>query len=178
MAIFVIEMCYIGKCVLFIRKPHSMTSVTSNSTNYQYQYNAGGSPNGYYPPYAPYQAPQRSYVMNAENNANTTISGGLPYNQAPKKSSIKGVVKKILSPLKKIRPAHIITIGMFGFMFLGRSCMYSGAGNSSSTTNKNTMEWLYKKGEQHIRDSVRTAELEKELKLAQDSIKMLKKLPK
>jgi hypothetical protein len=33
-------------------------------------------------------------------------------------------------------------------------------------------------GEQHIRDSVKTAQLQEQLKLAQDSLKLLKKMPK
>ncbi len=171
-----------------MKEPLIMTSNINSSYTNQYNYNYHiatnpGTPVNVNVSVTPGQPQGYKFIVDPKNNS--TISGKPPYNSALKpKNGLKESVKRILRPLKIIKPAHIIMIGVVSMPMMLRTCGSMSASSAPAThqqapaPNANAMEKIYKMGEQHIRDSIKVAEMEKELKLAQDSIKMLKKLPK
>ncbi|MCR5266180.1 MAG: hypothetical protein K6E29_06255 [Cyanobacteria bacterium RUI128] len=92
---------------------------------------------------------------------------------------IKRFGSKSWKALKKLRPSHIFAMTMFGMMCFVR--MGGSASSPQTSAPKSVSAAIanaYEQGAQHVRDSIRVAQLEQENKLLADSLKQLKKLPK
>lgn len=127
---------------------------------------------------------QKPYVAKTSDQQTTTFSGKLPFENKPDKKGFKKVAGKIAAPFKKLTPGRIVTIGMIGVMFFVKCAPFVGGSKSNNTHTSNqpqsadAVEWSYKQGEKHALDSLKTANLQKELQMAKDSIKTLKKMAK
>lgn len=92
---------------------------------------------------------------------------------------LKRFGSKSWKALKKIRPSHIFAMTMFGMMCFVR--MGGSASSPQPSAPKSVSAAIanaYEQGAQHVRDSIRVAQLEQENKLLADSLKQLRKLPK
>ncbi len=120
----------------------------------------------------------KDYFINISSKSNNqTMTGKPPFNTPKAKASIgKKIIKGVKYCLGGVRPGQIMMLGMMAFIFAARTAPPASSGNSSKM--QQATEQAYKMGEQHIRDSVKTAQLQEQLKLAQDSLKLLKKMPK
>lgn len=159
-----------------------MTGININFSPNEYEYNytqgsnTGTTVNNTVHVYPKGEAGKDYFINISSKSGNQTATGKSPFD-LPKQGKA-GIGKKFFKGVKYcmggIRPGQVLMLGMMAFLLVARSTPTStGGGGSKSAT-----EQAYKMGEQHIRDSIKTAQLEEQLKLAQDSLKLLKKMPK
>ena len=117
--------------------------------------------------------------LSSDPYAEPIICNPLSKSSAPKPSVIKRIGQKSWKSLKKIRPSHIAAMAMFAMMcFVRMGGNASGPQTSRPTQASVALANAYEQGAQHVRDSIRIANLEQQNKLMADSLKMLRKLPK
>lgn len=122
--------------------------------------------------------------VHIHNSPNNMPANGKPklildetkFQQKKKPSIITKYGKKILGKARNLRMSHIMAISMFAMVLYTRFGIASGPSNPAARQSQ--QQWIYRQGEQHIRDSIALAELQKQNIALQDSLKLLKKLPK
>lgn len=154
-----------------------MAEINGYNTPFYYEYQPTGISNNYCVSANTQQASPITMHYSSKMK-DTTITGELPYKTPAPKSMAKRVLR-IFSPFKKIRANHIIMLSMLALTCLSRG-VFSSTPNPSNSGQSGLQysEAAYKRGMQQVRDSVRIANLEKELKLTQDSVKLLKRTAK
>ena len=154
-----------------------MINGTTTGGPCQYDYQPTNNVNNYYSPYTPNaQSPISMKIQNGKNN--TTIAGNIQSIKS-KMGGFKKITGKVTPLLKKIRPGHVMTLMMFGLVAFSRCGV--GVANSSAKQSQTAAviyEKGYEQGKQKAVDSMKVAYLERELKVARDSINMLKKVHK
>lgn len=154
-----------------------MPEINGYNTPYFYEYQpTGATTNNYYisastKPASPINMEYSSKMKE------TTVTGGIPYKATTSNGMAKKVIRKVFSPFRKIRANHIIMLCVLGLTCANRG-LFSSNQKPSVSGGMQYTETAYQRGMQQVRDSVKIANLEKELKLAQDSVKLLKKAVK
>ena len=121
------------------------------------------------------------HIHNSPNNMPANgkpklIFDGTSFQPIKKQNKIVTYGKKFLGKARNLRMSHIMAIAMFGMVLYTRFGLASGTSNPAARQSQ--QQWIYRQGEQHIRDSIALAELQKQNIALQDSLKLLKKLPK
>ncbi len=160
-----------------------MTGININFSPNEYEYsytqsgNTGTQVHNTVNVYPKAEAGKDYFVNISSKSNNQTATGGMPFNTPKAKGNIgKKFIKGLKYCMGGVRPGQVMMLGLMAFIFAARTAPSSPSGNNART--QQATEQAYKLGEQHIRDSIKTAQLEEQLKLAQDSIKLLKKMPK
>ena len=160
-----------------------LNGTSSSGTPYNYNYKGAGTIINNYYNSAAAPAPEKPIsLIIPDNVGNINATGTTGYNgyKIKKPLSLKNILAdKVIAPIKKIRMRHIMTLTMFGVICFSRcgSSAASGTSNGGGGASR-AYEQGVQQGKKEVLDSIRICNLEKELQLAKDSIKMLKKMPK